>query len=391
MARSSASGTGPGQPALNPLGIQFFSSLEGLEITSSTDRQLIRGHNLVGAARLQFVRASFFDDGAGEHGELLDEIDGIDVPLSMHVYPFPQTDEWEGQWFFFDVQLHPYQLHFRRKVEDGDESAVGMWEDSYAKLAQVRGQMCVQPYVAVLSLGLAGGRFPAIAPRASFHGPVDTTTFRFKPGSLSSNQLKCCGFIRCRTYLVPPRDKDPTFKGGQTFHILAYMPHDQQPWKSRIDWIKSSPEGGFASRKWMCGRGIIVGVLNPTLLDEEPQPGQDILVVLADEFGFTSKATFDSSTAIWNEPSPQTAKTELGKRRNPFSSSPDTSPSKHTMDPSSVRGANEWGLGKEKTVDDNSSAIATQPEQESTNFIADHQTGAIVIAAAATPTKRRRI
>jgi hypothetical protein len=150
MARSSASGTGPGQPALNPLGVLFFSSLEGLEIVSSTDRQLIRGHNLVGAVRLQFIRPSFFEDGAGEHGELLDEIDGIDVPLSMHVYPFPQTDEWESQWFFFDVQLHPYQLHFRRRVEDGVESAVGMWEDSYAKLAQVRGQMCVQPYVEAL-------------------------------------------------------------------------------------------------------------------------------------------------------------------------------------------------------------------------------------------------
>lgn len=147
MSRSSASGTGLGQPALNPLGVQFFSNLEGLEITSSADRQLIRGHNLIGAVRLQFVRASFFDDGAGEHGALLDETDGIDVPLSMHVYPFPQMDEWESQWFFFDVQLHPYQLHFRRRVEDGLESAVGTWEDSYAKLAQVRGQMCVQPYV----------------------------------------------------------------------------------------------------------------------------------------------------------------------------------------------------------------------------------------------------
>ncbi len=147
MARSSASGTGLGQSALTSLGVQFFSSFEGLEIISSTDRQLIRGHNLVGAVQLQFVRPSFFDDGAGEHGELLDEIDGIDVPLSMHVYPVPQTDEWESQWFFFDVQLHPYQLQFRRRVEDGPESAVGTWEDSYAKLAQVRGQMCVQPYV----------------------------------------------------------------------------------------------------------------------------------------------------------------------------------------------------------------------------------------------------
>jgi hypothetical protein len=134
-------------PYLNPLGVQFFTSLEGLEIISSAGRQLIRGHNLVGAARLQFVRPNFFNDEAGEHGELLSDNDGIDVPLSMHVYPFPQLDEWEAQWFFFDVQLHPYQLHFRRRVEDGAESAVGMWEDSYAKLAQVRGQMCFQPYV----------------------------------------------------------------------------------------------------------------------------------------------------------------------------------------------------------------------------------------------------
>jgi hypothetical protein len=131
--------------------------------------------------------------------------------------------------------------------------------------------------------------------------------------------------------------------------------------------MKSSPEGGFASRKWMYGRGSIVGVLNPTLLDEEPQSGQDILVVLADEFGFTSKATFDSGTAIWNEASPQTAKTELGKRRNPFSSSPGTSPSKGNTGPSFVRGTNEWGLGKEKTVDDKSPVITTQPEQESTS------------------------
>jgi hypothetical protein len=68
----------------------------------------------------------------------------------MHVYPFPQADEWENQWFFFDIQLHPYQLHFRRRVEDGEESIIGGWEDSYAKLAQVRGQMCVQAYVDAL-------------------------------------------------------------------------------------------------------------------------------------------------------------------------------------------------------------------------------------------------
>ncbi|KAI8397484.1 hypothetical protein FOFC_20756 [Fusarium oxysporum] len=342
QSRARLSGAAPGQPALSPLGVQFFSSLEGLEIASSTDRQLIRGHNLIGAVRLQFVKASFFDGGAGEHGEVLDEIDGIDVPLSMHVYPFPQADEWENQWFFFDIQLHPYQLHFRRRVEDGEESIIGGWEDSYAKLAQVRGQMCVQAYVDALfestnvaetqahnisirPLRLANDCLPTIAPRATFHGPVDTTAFRFKAGSLSNNQLKCCGFIQCSTYLVPPRDKDPTFRGGQMFHILAYMPHDQQPWKSR--------------------RGSIVGVLNPALLQEELQPGQDILVVLVDEFSFTSKATLEGATVMRKASSPQKAKVDLAKRRNPFSSSPDNSPPKRAKDPSSTRGMN--GTGKE--------------------------------------------
>lgn len=177
-------------------------------------------------------------------------------------------------------------------------------------------------------LGLANGSTPTIAPRASFYGPVDTTTFRFKTGLLSSNQLKCCGFIQCSTYLIPPSDRSATFKGGQVFHILSYMPHDQQPWKSRIDWMKSSPEGGFASRKWMYGRGSIVGILNPELLEEELQPGQDILVILTDEFSFTSKATFDGAAAMTKESSPQKATAGAGKRRNPFSSSPDASPSK---------------------------------------------------------------
>ncbi|KAH8659512.1 hypothetical protein BGZ61DRAFT_485942 [Ilyonectria robusta] len=101
--------------------------------------------------------------------------------------------------------------------------------------------------------------------------------------------------------------------------------------------MKSSPEGGFTSKKWIYGRGSIVGVLKPALLEEELQLGQDTLVVLSDEFGFTSKATFDSTTAMRKEPSPQKAKAELGKRRNPFSSSPDASPSKRTKDFSSGR------------------------------------------------------
>ncbi|EXM12767.1 hypothetical protein FOTG_18750 [Fusarium oxysporum f. sp. vasinfectum 25433] len=146
--------------------------------------------------------------------------------------------------------------------------------------------------------------------------------------------------IRRSAYLVPPRDKDPTFRGGQMFHILAYMPHDQQPWKSRVDWMKGLPEGGFASGKWMYGRGSIVGVLNPALLQEELQPGQDILVVLVDEFSFTSKATLEGATVMRKASSAQKAKVDLAKRRNPFSSSPDNSPPKRAKDPSSTRGMN---------------------------------------------------
>ena len=144
---------------------------------------------------------------------------------------------------------------------------------------------------------------------------------------MTKNQLKCCGFIQCQTYLAPPCDDETPFKGGRTFHILAYMPHDQQPWRSRIDWMKNSAEGGFASRKWMYGRGSIVGVQNGTLLEKEPEPGQDILVVLVDEFGFISRATFDGGGASGNGLSPQKARAaEQNKRRNPFSSSPVASP-----------------------------------------------------------------
>ncbi|KAH7461130.1 hypothetical protein FOMA001_g19196 [Fusarium oxysporum f. sp. matthiolae] len=308
-ARSSVSGQGSGQPSLNPLGVQFFSSLEGLEMATSSDRQLIRGHNLVGAVRLQFARPAFFDDEAGEHSEVLSGIDGIDVPLSMHVFPFPQMDEWEGRWFFFDVQLHPYQLHFRRKIVDGEESAAGTWEDLYGKLAQ----------------------------------------------------RKCCGFVQCRTYLTPPRDGDTPFKGGQTFHILAYMPHDQQPWRSRIEWMKKSAEGGFTSRKWIYGRGSIVGVLNDTLLEDELQPGQDILVVLVDEFGFTSKASFDVGGSSGIGVSPRKAEaTEHGKGRNPFTNSPVGSPAKRPPKPRTLAGISIQLTGSEKemTVEDESSETA---------------------------------
>ncbi|KAJ3526364.1 hypothetical protein NM208_g11225 [Fusarium decemcellulare] len=362
MARSSISGQGSGQPSLNPLGVQFFSSLEGLEMATSSDRQLIRGHNLVGAVRLEFARPAFFDDEAGEHREILNGLDGIDVPLSMHVFPFPQMNEWEGHWFFFDVQLHPYQLHFRRKIMDGEESAVGTWEDLYGKLAQVRGHLCAQP-IAARSFRLAEGCFPSIAPRTSFHGPIDTTTFRFKAETLTSHQRKCCGFVQCRTYLTPPRDGDTPFKGAQTFHILAYMPHDQQPWRSRIEWMKNSAEGGFTSRKWMYGRGSVVGVLNAALLEGDLQPGQDILVVLVDEFGFTSKASFDVGGSSGTGVSPRKADAaEHGKGRNPFTSSPVSSPTKRPSKPPSLAGIlrDVKGSGKEMAAEDESSETATQ-------------------------------
>src|ERR1700733_8766977 len=126
--------------------------------------------------------------------------------------------------------------------------------------------------------------------------------------------------------------------------------------------MKSSSEGGFGSRKWMYRRGSIISVLNPRLLETEPQPGQDILVILTDEFGFTSRAAFDGGIAIRNKP--QKAKTELGKRRNPFSSSPNTSPSKRTRDHTSGRDVKE---GSMKSDGDVSSEITLQFKTESTS------------------------
>ena len=123
----------------------------------------------------------------------------------------------------------------------------------------------------------------------------------------------------------------------------------------------------------MYGRGSIAGVLNPALLEGEHQPGQDILVVLADEYGFTSKASFDSATATRKEPSPQKTTAELGKRRNPFTSSPDASPSKRTKGSPSNREANKRRF---EVVDDQCMLIDPRLEPKS----ADHETGKAPVA-----------
>jgi len=127
--------------------------------------------------------------------------------------------------------------------------------------------------------------------------------------------------------------------------------------------MKNSAEGGFTSRKWMYGRGSIVGVLNATLLEEELQPGQDILVVLADEFGFTSKASFDVDGGSGIGVSPwKTGPTEQGKGRNLFTSSPIGSPAKRATERPSLAGVarNAKGSGKEMAVEDEPSETATQ-------------------------------
>ncbi|KAI3571941.1 hypothetical protein IWW34DRAFT_235239 [Fusarium oxysporum f. sp. albedinis] len=139
------------------------------------------------------------------------------------------------------------------------------------------------------------------------------------------------------------------------------MPHDQQPWRSRIEWMKKSAEGGFTSRKWIYGRGSIVGVLNDTLLEDELQPGQDILVVLVDEFGFTSKASFDVGGSSGIGVSPRKAEaTEHGKGRNPFTNSPVGSPAKRPPKPRTLAGISIQLTGSEKemTVEDESSETA---------------------------------
>ena len=47
--------------------------------------------------------------------------------------------------------------------------------------------------------------------------------------------------------------------------------------------MKNSAKGSFAFRKQIYERENIIGVLNTTLLEEELQSGQDVLVVLVDK------------------------------------------------------------------------------------------------------------
>jgi hypothetical protein len=127
--------------------------------------------------------------------------------------------------------------------------------------------------------------------------------------------------------------------------------------------MKKSAEGGFPSGKWMYGRGSIVGVLNAALLENELQPGQDVLVVLVDEFGFTSKASLDVGGGSGISVSPRKAgATEQGKVRNPFTYSPVSSPAKRPTEPRSSGNVARNGKanGMETAVDDGASERATQ-------------------------------
>ncbi|KAH7007422.1 hypothetical protein EDB80DRAFT_684658 [Ilyonectria destructans] len=160
------------------------------------------------------------------------------------------------------------------------------------------------------------------------------------------------------------------FKGGQMFHILAYTPHDRQPWKSRIDWMKTSPEGGFASRKRMYGGGNIIGLLDPTILKGALEPGKDILVVLMDEFGYTSKTTFEGAVIIDKDPPPQKFRTEVAKRQNPFSSSPNASPLKRLKNPLLNRKT-------DKTCTGGSSDKAISLDSQLSHEVTDFEMGAI--------------
>lgn len=94
----------------------------------------------------------------------------------------------------------------------------------------------------------------------------------------------------------------------------------------RIGWMKNSAEGGFASRKWVYERGGTIKCRMPYRSRRSPNLGQDILAMLIDEFGFTSRATIDGRRhrrcGNGNGLSPQKPKQEQVKGTSLFSSSP---------------------------------------------------------------------
>jgi hypothetical protein len=65
---------------LERLGRTVLLQLGGTEVDTSADRQLIRGHNLVGAVRLQFVRPAYFENHSGEHAKVLSVQSDLDIP-----------------------------------------------------------------------------------------------------------------------------------------------------------------------------------------------------------------------------------------------------------------------------------------------------------------------
>lgn len=143
--------------------------------------------------------------------------------------------------------------------------------------------------------------------------------------------------------------------------------------------MKNSAEGGFVSRKWMYGRGSIIGILNFALLEKEPGPGHDILVVLVDEFEFTSRATFDGGGSSGDGLSPQKPRQEPGKGRSPFSSSPIGPSSRRSSVPSSAGTEQVKEMPTGKVTENSASSTVTKRlfvlQQESPGSCSrDHRT-----------------
>lgn len=188
--------------------------------------------------------------------------------------------------------------------------------------------------------------WPTSSAHVSFAGPVDLDTFRIKEGVWPEPLVKTSVFVRLGSYLQPENNRPP-HKGVHICHVLVIFPVEQQPWKSLLEWMRTTGSP-FPRGSWIVCSGRLLGVLDrdliqgPRLVD----PSVRILVILPDNWEIVRQSALsaNNSSALRSsnpiDASPTTPR-QVGPggitSRNPFSSpirGRKPSPQKETFTPS---------------------------------------------------------
>jgi hypothetical protein len=117
----------------------------------------------------------------------------------------------------------------------------------------------------------------------SFVGEVDEHTYTLQAGIFDDmpGQSKLYSFMRLSMYTNNATGRAPG-TGHHSFHVFVIFPISVNPYKSFWNSIITQPnsKSPFTSRGLMFITGSIVGILSPTVVLQDIQPDEQILVIV---------------------------------------------------------------------------------------------------------------